>query len=63
MIHAGATSGLSPHEVAMKIVREARQRWMENEQDVIDDCTLILAYIQPTESASKIAARGRGNWP
>lgn len=55
MVHSAAESGISPHEVAKKLVRDARRLWQEEEDDIIDDCTCVVVYIShqvPSTSAT-----------
>lgn len=44
-IHKHAQQGLSPREVGKRLVKEARKKWQEEEEDVIDDCTALIAYL------------------
>ena len=44
-IHKHAQQGLSPREVGKRLVKEARKKWQEGEEDVIDDCTALIAYL------------------
>ena len=45
MIHTYAQQGEGPKEVAKRLVKEARKRWQEEEEDVVDDCTVLIAYL------------------
>ena len=45
MIHTYAQQGEGPKEVAKRLVKEARKRWQEEEEDVVDDCTVLVAYL------------------
>ena len=44
-IHTHAQQGLSPREVGKRLVKEARKKWQEEEDDVIDDCTALIGYL------------------
>ena len=44
-IHKHAQQGLSPREVGKRLVKEARKKWQEEEEDIIDDCTAMVAYL------------------
>ncbi|EFJ42980.1 hypothetical protein VOLCADRAFT_96929 [Volvox carteri f. nagariensis] len=45
-IHKLASAGTMPHEVARRLVREARNRWREiGDEGVVDDCTAVVAYL------------------
>lgn len=50
--------GSTPLEVSQRLVREARKRWMREEEEVIDDCTVIVSYLdhKPDGVASNLAA-------
>ncbi|KAK9833031.1 hypothetical protein WJX74_004751 [Apatococcus lobatus] len=48
MVHTRAESGAQPHEICAHMVEEARRHWIEEEGDVIDDCTMILAVLNAT---------------
>ncbi|GIL99338.1 hypothetical protein Vretimale_4528 [Volvox reticuliferus] len=45
-VHKWATAGTMPHEVARRLVREARTRWKElGGEGIVDDCTAVVAYL------------------
>jgi hypothetical protein len=45
-VHKWASAGTMPHEVARRLVREARDRWREmGDEGIVDDCTAIVAYL------------------
>ncbi len=45
IVNQFAKAGNTPREVGRKLVREARRRWNIEEDDVVDDCTVIVAYL------------------
>ncbi|KAG2499354.1 hypothetical protein HYH03_002929 [Edaphochlamys debaryana] len=63
LLHAWASTGVTPDEVARRLVREARKRWKERGGgDVIDDCTAIIAYIvyDPDDDGTGAGGRASG---
>ncbi|GLC63773.1 hypothetical protein PLESTF_000072400 [Pleodorina starrii] len=45
-IHKWASAGTMPHEVARRLVREARSRWKEfGDEGIVDDCTAVVGYL------------------
>ena len=45
IVNQFAKAGNTPREVGRKLVREARRRWNIEEDDVVDDCTVIVVYL------------------
>lgn len=45
IVHAVAQQGGTPNDASKRLVREARRRWQEEEDDIIDDCTAMVTYI------------------
>ena len=51
MVHRLASSGAPPHIVAAQLIEEANLRWQENEHGIVDDCTVVVVYLQTRSSA------------
>ena len=45
LVHTWQKSGATPREISRKLVREARRQWHEEEEDVVDDCTVIVIFL------------------
>lgn len=52
MVHKYAEKGLTPHEIAKRLVKESRKRWQSEEDDVVDDCTIIVIFLDRVPTAS-----------
>eukprot|EP00873_Tetraselmis_striata_P022964 jgi/Tetstr1/443228/TSEL_031266.t1 len=50
MVHKHAQKGLTPHEISNRLVKESRKRWKAEEDDVVDDCTIIVVFLERTLS-------------
>ncbi|KIY98047.1 Protein phosphatase 2C containing protein [Monoraphidium neglectum] len=62
MVHTLAQQGHGPNEAAKQLVREARRRWQQEEQDIIDDCTAMVLHIaHQAPSAAHHGANGGGS--
>ncbi|PNH12069.1 putative protein phosphatase 2C 12 [Tetrabaena socialis] len=69
-VHAWASVGTTPDDVARRLVREARLRWKAQDdgaEGIIDDCTALVAYLvydpveaPPEEARATASAKGRG---